>query len=53
MTERVELGADVTLYLGDCLEVLATLADNSVDAEYLEIARARIAWAQTQQPRLL
>lgn len=31
MTERVQIG-DATLILGDCLEVLPTLADNSVDA---------------------
>lgn len=31
MTERVQIG-DATLYLGDCLEVLPTLAANSVDA---------------------
>lgn len=29
--ERVDLGDTVTLYLGDCLEVLPTLPDNSVD----------------------
>ena len=31
MTECVKLGDDVTLYLGDCLEVLPTLAAGSVD----------------------
>ena len=30
--ERVDLGPDVTLYRGDCLEVLPTLAAGSVDA---------------------
>lgn len=30
--ERVELGLDVTLYYADCLDVLPTLADASVDA---------------------
>lgn len=32
MTERVDIGDTVTLYLGDCLQVLPTLADGSVDA---------------------
>ena len=32
MTDCVKLGDDVTLYLGDCLEVLPTLAAGSVDA---------------------
>lgn len=30
--ERVDIGDDVTLYLGDCLEVLPTLPAGSVDA---------------------
>jgi len=29
--ERVDLSEDVTLYRGDCLEVLPTLKDNSID----------------------
>lgn len=35
----------VTLHLGDCLDVMAAM-----DAEYLEIARLRIAKAQEQPP---
>jgi site-specific DNA-methyltransferase (adenine-specific) len=30
--ERVDIGDDATLYLGDCLDVLPTLEDGSVDA---------------------
>jgi len=32
MSEPVKLGEDVTLYCGDCLEILPTLAAGSVDA---------------------
>jgi site-specific DNA-methyltransferase (adenine-specific) len=32
MIDPVRLGEDVTLYLGDCLEILPTLAAGSVDA---------------------
>ena len=36
---------------GDCLEVLRTMPDNSVDEEYCEIARRRIEQHKTQIER--
>ncbi|MFH2037793.1 MAG: DNA methyltransferase [Candidatus Zixiibacteriota bacterium] len=44
MIEPVHIGEDITLYCGDCLEILPTLEDNSIDAvvtdpPYPEISR--------------